>query len=69
MDYFMNFRLMDCLKRGLPPDIDVYDPAVWSAPTPLSPASVAAYGAPQKFPDFTRDHWIMRTTADSFAGK
>ena len=23
-----------CLKRGLPPDIDVYDAAAWSAPTP-----------------------------------
>jgi predicted dehydrogenase len=57
MDYIMNFRLMDCLKRGLPPDNDVYDAAAWSSPTPLSEASVAAKGAPQKFPDFTRGHW------------
>jgi predicted dehydrogenase len=57
MDYVMNYRLMDCLKRGLPPDINVYDAAAWSAPTPLSEASVAAHGAPQKFPDFTRAHW------------
>ena len=69
MDYIMNFRLMDCLKRGLPPDIDVYDAAAWSAPTPLSQASVAANGAPQKFPDFTRDHWKTRSAADIFAGK
>ncbi len=61
MDYIMNFRLMDCLKRGLPPDNDVYDAAAWSAPTPLSEASVAANGAPQKFPDFTRGHWNDRT--------
>ena len=68
MDYIMNFRLMDCLKRGLPPDIDVYDAAAWSAPTALSEASVAASGAPQKFPDFTRDQWRMRTEAERFAG-
>lgn len=68
MDYIMNFRLMDCLKRGLPPDIDVYDAAAWSAPTPLSEASVAGNGAPQKFPDFTRDHWKTRPETDKFAG-
>jgi hypothetical protein len=68
MDYVMNFRLMDCLKRGLVPDIDVYDAAAWSAPTPLSEASVAANGAPQKFPDFTRDHWTARPESERFAG-
>lgn len=68
MDYIMNFRLMDCLKRGLPPDIDVYDAAAWSAPTPLSEASVATNGTPQKFPDFTRDHWRTRAEAERFAG-
>jgi hypothetical protein len=66
MDYIMNFRLMDCLKRGLPPDIDVYDAAAWSAPTPLSEASVAANGAPQKFPDFTRDQWKSRGESGAF---
>ncbi|HEV2400978.1 MAG TPA: Gfo/Idh/MocA family oxidoreductase [Candidatus Sulfotelmatobacter sp.] len=68
MDYIMNFRLMDCLKRGLVPDIDVYDAAAWSAPTPLSEASVAANGLPQKFPDFTRDHWQARPESERFAG-
>jgi len=67
MDYIMTFRLMDCLKRGLPPDIDVYDAAAWSAPTPLSEASVAQNGTPQKFPDFTRDHWKARPESESFA--
>jgi len=61
MDYIMNFRLMDCVKRGLPPDIDVYDAAAWSAPTPLSQASVAQNGTPQKFPDFSRGHWKARS--------
>ena len=66
MDYIMNFRLMDCLKRGLVPDIDVYDAAAWSAPTPLSEASVAGNGAPQKFPDFTRGQWKSRAGSRAF---
>jgi len=68
MDYVMNFRLMDCIKRGLPPDIDVYDAAAWSAPTPLSEKSVAEKGAPQSFPDFTRGHWQTRSDSSEFAG-
>jgi len=68
MDYIMNFRLMECLKRGLPPDIDVYDAAAWSAPTPLSELSVQQDGAPQKFPDFTRGNWKARRDAPRFAG-
>ena len=67
MDYIMNFRLMDCLKRGLPPDIDVYDAAAWSALTPLSETSVAQNGASQKFPDFTRDKWKVRPDSERFA--
>jgi hypothetical protein len=67
MDYIMNYRLMDCLKRGLVPDIDVYDAAAWSAPTPLSETSVAQNGAPQKFPDFTRGKWNVRPDSAGFA--
>ena len=67
MDYIMNYRLMDCLKRGLVPDINVYDAAAWSAPTPLSEASVAQNGAPQKFPDFTRGKWNAHSDSPGFA--
>src|ERR1700730_6787435 len=67
MDYVMNYRLMDCLKRGLAPDIDVYDAAAWSAPTPLSETSVAQNGAPQKFPDFTRGKWNVDSDSPGFA--
>jgi hypothetical protein len=67
MDYVMNYRLMDCLKRGLVPDIDVYDAAAWSAPTPLSEASVAQNGTSQKFPDFTRGKWDARSGTAGFA--
>ena len=48
------------LREGLAPDIDVYDAAAWSAPIPLSEASVANGSAPQKFPDFTRGKWQTR---------
>ena len=57
MDYVMSWRLVDCMRRGLPPDMDVYDAAAWSAPAPLSEMSVAAGGAPARFPDFTRGRW------------
>lgn len=54
MDYVMSWRLVECLRKGLAPDLDVYDAAAWSAPAPLSEQSVAAGSAPAKFPDFTR---------------
>ena len=57
MDYVMNWRLVDCVRRGLVPDLNVYDAAAWSAPTPLSEKSVAAGSAPVKFPDFMRGRW------------
>jgi predicted dehydrogenase len=60
MDFVMAYRLAECMRLGLAPDIDVYDAAAWSAPIPLSEASVAHGGAPQKFPDFTRGKWQTR---------
>lgn len=57
MDFVMAWRLVQCLREGLVPDIDVYDSAAWSAPFPLSEISVAKGSAPMKFPDFTRDNW------------
>lgn len=57
MDFIMNYRLMQCMKDGLAPDMDVYDAAAWSAPGPLSEMSVAQGSAPAKFPDFTRGRW------------
>ena len=60
MDFIMCYRLIDCMRRGLPPDMDVYDAAAWSAPGPLSQQSVAQGSAPVKFPDFTRGRWKER---------
>jgi hypothetical protein len=52
MDFIMNFRLVQIMRQGLPPDSDVYDAADWSAPGPLSDLSVARRSAPVDFPDF-----------------
>jgi len=57
MDYLMCYRLVQCLREGLEPDINVYDAAAWSVPGPLSEQSVAAGSMPVKCPDFTRGHW------------
>jgi hypothetical protein len=53
MDYLMCYRLVQCMREGLEPDINVYDAAAWSAPGPLSQLSVAKGSMPVKFPDFT----------------
>jgi predicted dehydrogenase len=57
MDYIMLYRVVECLLEGLPPDFNVYDAAAWSAPFPLSIASVKGGGSLQKIPDFTNGHW------------
>jgi hypothetical protein len=57
MDYLMCYRLIQCMREGLEPDINVYDAAAWSAPGPLSELSVAKGSMPIKFPDFTRGQW------------
>jgi hypothetical protein len=57
MDYVMNWRLVQCLREGLAPDMDVYDAAAWSAPSALSETSVAGGNVPVEFPDFTRGRW------------
>lgn len=57
MDFLECYRLVQCLREGLAPDMDVYDAAAWSAPGPLSEMSVAKGSAPMEFPDFTRGRW------------
>jgi predicted dehydrogenase len=57
MDFIMISRLTRCMQQGLPPDIDVYDAAAWSAPWALSETSVKHGSVPVKFPDFTRGGW------------
>jgi len=57
MDYMEDYRLIKCLREGLPLDMDVYDAAAWSAVGPLSELSVANRAETVDFPDFTRGRW------------
>lgn len=57
MDFVMNYRLVQCMREGLVPDMDVYDAAAWSAPGPLSVTSVSKGSKPVEVPDFTRGAW------------
>lgn len=56
-DFLEDYRLIKCLREGLPTDMTVYDAASISAVTPLSEWSVANGSAPIDFPDFTRGRW------------
>lgn len=57
MDFMMDWRLIDCLRNGLPLDQDVYDAALWSAIAPLSEKSVANRSNSVDVPDFTNGAW------------
>jgi predicted dehydrogenase len=54
MDFIMNYRLIQTMREGLSPDMDVYDAADWCAPGPLSEQSVAHRSAAVDFPNFRR---------------
>ena len=69
MDFIMDWRLIDCLRNGLPLDQDVYDAALWSAITPLSVDSVNNRSQSIDVPDFTRGAWKTNNPVDvSLAG-
>jgi predicted dehydrogenase len=57
MDFTMDYRLIHCLRNGLPLDQDVYDAAEWSSITELSEKSIENQSMPVKMPDFTRGAW------------
>ena len=63
MDYIMLYRLLQCVREGIPPDMDVYDAAAWSSVAPLSEMSVSLGSAPIDFPDFTRGQWTLRNVS------
>ncbi|MEQ1934212.1 MAG: alpha-N-acetylgalactosaminidase, partial [Fimbriimonadaceae bacterium] len=60
MDFVMLWRIVYCLRNGLPMDQDVYDGASWSVISPLSEWSVANRGQSIDIPDFTRGAWKNR---------
>ena len=64
MDFIMDWRLIDCLRNGLPLDQDVYDAALWSAIAPLSEKSVSSRGRSMDIPDFTRGNWKTNQPVD-----
>lgn len=64
MDFMMDWRLIDCLRNGLPLDQDVYDAALWSAVSPLSEWSVAHRSNSIDVPDFTGGSWKSNKPVD-----
>jgi hypothetical protein len=60
MDFVMLWRVVHCLREGLPLDQDVYDAASWSAISPLSEKSVLNRSLPVDVPDFTRGRYKSR---------
>jgi len=62
MDYFEDYRLINALRKGMEPDMDVYDAVMLSAVRPLSEKSIESGGWPIKFPDFTRGMWRNKRT-------
>jgi predicted dehydrogenase len=56
-DLLEDWRLIDCLRNGLPLDQDVYDAAAWSAIVPLSQWSVLNRSNSIDVPDFTAGAW------------
>jgi predicted dehydrogenase len=57
MDFIMDYRLIYCLQKGLPLDMDVYDLAEWCSLIPLTELSLDNHSAPVEIPDFTRGGW------------
>lgn len=64
MDFIMDWRLIDCLRNGLPLDQDVYDGAAWSCLMPLSERSVNKKSRTIDIPDFTRGAWQSNKPVD-----
>jgi len=65
MDFIMDWRLIDCLRNGLPMDMDVYDAAAWSCITALSEWSIANKSNSIEVPDFTRGKWETNKPVDT----
>lgn len=57
MDFIMNYRLLDCIRQGITPDMNVYDAADWSCILEISACSVKNGSMPVQCPDFTRGGW------------
>ena len=52
MDFMMDWRLIHCLRKGLPLDQDVYDAASWSCIVELSELK------PESF-NYVNEDWVV----------
>jgi predicted dehydrogenase len=59
-DYLTVYSLVNALRTGTYPDIDVYDTAAWSCIVGLSEDSARNRSKAVDFPDFTRGAWKTR---------
>jgi hypothetical protein len=57
MDYIEDYRLIKCLREGLPTDMNVYDAAALSAVVQLTERSNSRRSSSVDFPDFTKGRW------------
>jgi hypothetical protein len=64
MDFIEDYRLIKCLREGLPTDMNVYDAAMLSAVVELSVQSTARRSRPVDVPDFTRGRWRTNPKLD-----
>ncbi|HRP32882.1 MAG TPA: Gfo/Idh/MocA family oxidoreductase [Agriterribacter sp.] len=60
IDFFVLHGLIEAIKRGVSPAMDVYDAAAWSAVTPISEKSIELGYETVEFPDFTNGQWMYR---------
>jgi hypothetical protein len=64
MDFLMDWRTIDCLRNGLPLDMDCYDAAAWSSVGPLSEKSLTKRSSSVDIPDFTSGDWKTNKPVD-----
>jgi hypothetical protein len=64
MDFIEDYRLIKCLREGLPTDMNVYDAAALSSLVELTATSNARRSAPVDIPDFTRGRWKTNPPLD-----
>jgi predicted dehydrogenase len=64
MDFLMDWRTIDCLRNGLPLDMDCYDAAAWSSIGPLSEKSLSKRSSSVDIPDFTAGDWKTNKPVD-----
>jgi len=64
MDFIEDYRLIKCLREGLPTDMNVYDAAALSSIVELSVRSNGLSSRTVDVPDFTRGRWATTPPLD-----